>query len=301
MATFWNSQSPRTKMLISGAVVIAAVMLVFILGLSGGGGNYTLLVNQLNAQSSAQISSSLKSAGIPYQLNSTGDTILVDSARVNDARALLVEKNLVGGGHIGWALFDKTKLGTTDFQQKIMYQRALEDQVALSLEAIDGVQQATVNLALPDNSVFSTEQNATTAGVILQTNGASLIDGSEARSMAQLVASEVPGLDIKSVTITDQTGTPLWSGGSDSSVGGGESSKLAVEGSYDRAQASQLTAMLTPIVGPGKVAVQVKADLNVDKRHIESIKRPILSADQLLAEECRNSLSIEFHRRYYPR
>jgi flagellar M-ring protein FliF len=270
MADFWNNQSPRTKVTIFASAILAAIVFVFVLGLGGGSGSYTLLSTNLDAQTSAKITAALKGQNIPYQLTNAGQTVEVASAKIDDARALLATNNLVAGGHVGWELCNKTKLGTTDFQQKLLYQQCLQDAVALSLQQVQGVQTASVTLAMPEQTVFSSEQQPTTASVLLNLGG-NVLTGSQIKGVAQLVASSVPKLDISKVTITDESGNLLWGGGTTNGVSAsGSDSKLALENSYDQQTAASLNSMLTQVLGPGKVVVQVKADLNMDAKHIQS-------------------------------
>lgn len=268
MAEFWNSQSPRTKMTIFLAAIAAAIVAVVILGM-GNNTSYSLLARDLDPTTSVKITQELKAANIAYETSAGGATISVASGRIDDARAIMVEKNLVSG-QVGWEIFDKTKLGATDFQQQVMYQRALEGEIARTLSNINGVKGATVNLAIPETRVFQQEQQPTTASVLLQLDGGMPLDPTQVRAISQLVANAVPKLDPKNVTITDGSGTLLW-GGQGNGFGGmaGDQSQIAVQGLYERQMETGLSAMLGRVLGPDKIAVKVNADLNLDKKKIE--------------------------------
>ena len=165
----------------------------------------------------------------------------------------------------GFELFDQQKLGASDFQQQVTYQRALEGEIARTIQEVDGVQGAQVQLVLPEDSLFADEETPATAAVMLAGPSTGLESGS-VRGIAQLVASSVKGLKSENVTITDGTGQLLWPQGDGfGDAGGGSGSKLAAETRYERALQANLTSLLTQTLGPGKARVQVKADLNVDR------------------------------------
>ena len=170
-----------------------------------------------------------------------------------------------GSEQKGFELFDEQKLGASDFQQKVTYQRALEGEIARTIEQVDGVQGAQVQLVLPEDSLFADEETPATAAVML-TGPSDGLESGAVRGIAQLVASSVKGLKTENVTITDGTGQLLWPQGDGvGGAGGGAGSKLAAETRYERALQASLDALLTQTLGPGKARVQVKADLNVDQ------------------------------------
>ena len=155
----------------------------------------------------------------------------------------------------GFSLFDKQQLGSSNFQQQITYQRALEGQLAQTIESIQGVSSAQVQLVLPNpqDQLFSDSTQPSTAAVLL--SGSTSLDPSSVRGIAQLVASSVPGPAVGKVTITDSTG---------SCCGRRRrrrrrrhrrcSPSRLPRPSYDAAMAAQVDAMLTQTLGPGKAA-----------------------------------------------
>jgi flagellar M-ring protein FliF len=169
-----------------------------------------------------------------------------------------------GGSQPGYELLDESKLGASQFQQQAAYQRALEGEVARTLAGVDGVQNPTVRLVLPQDDLFADEATAATAAVMLGNPSDTLQPGA-VRGMAQVVASSVKGLKSENVTITDSSGQVLWpsdEAGAGSAPGGG--SKQSAEARYARQMESSLNAMLASTLGPNKATVKVNADLNVD-------------------------------------
>ncbi len=134
--------------------------------------------------------------------------------------------NAGSGSQPGFELLDQQKLGSSDFQQRVTYQRALEGEIANTIGQIDGVGGAEVQLTLPEDKLFSSESDPATAAVLL--GGSSTLDNAQVRGVANLVASSVTGLSPDKVTITDGTGQLLWPTG-DGGGTGSASAKAAAQ------------------------------------------------------------------------
>src|SRR5262249_19695235 len=182
------------------------------------------------------------SAGVTYKIDSGGTAISVRSGEESQARVALAEKGVLNDGHVGFEIFDKSSLSTTDFQQQVDYQRALEGEIAMTIEQIQGVQSADVQLVLPQESLFTDQQSKPTAAVLV--NGGANLDPSTIRGVAHLVASSVKGLSVQNVTITDETGAMLWPSG-DGGGGATADTKLQADNLYDSPLDSQVNALLT--------------------------------------------------------
>jgi flagellar M-ring protein FliF len=185
---------------------------------------------------------------------------------VSQARIALATAGLLGVGsqQPGFELLDKSSLGASNFQQQVTYQRALEGQLDQTIEQIQGVDSATVNLVLPSqqDQLFGENGPSSSASVLLSDSGN--IDPSAIKGIASLVTSSVQGLSDQKVTITDSTGALLWptSGGGASE---GATSKQAVENQYDAQMAAAATGLLAQTLGPGKAQVVVNADVNANQ------------------------------------
>ena len=160
--------------------------------------------------------------------------------------------SLEGGAGQGFELFDEQKLGASDFQQKVTYQRALEGEISRTISAVEGVSSPQVQLVLPEDDLFADEASPATAAVMLG-NSADTMDPGATRGIAQLVASSVKGLKTDNVTITDASGTLLWPAGDGSGAGGVAAGKQALEARYARAMEADLNAMLDAHARPRQV------------------------------------------------
>src|SRR4051812_37780826 len=257
-----QSMSTRGKLLL-GASVIGIAVLGFVLVSLATKPTYTTLGAGMDPAQTGKLTGALDSQGIAYKLGSGGTSIQVPSADVSRARVALANSGLSasGAGSNGWAQFDKQKLGSSNFQQQVAYQRALESQIAQTIGQVDGVSGATVQLTMPQEQLFADQQKPATAAVLLG-GGPSTLEPGAVRGIANLVASAVPNLKTSSVTITDGSGQMLWPTGE--AANGGVASKPAAESRYDQQLSAQLNAIVAQTVGPGKGEVRVKSDLNVD-------------------------------------
>ncbi|HEY3614068.1 MAG TPA: flagellar M-ring protein FliF C-terminal domain-containing protein, partial [Gaiellales bacterium] len=162
-----------------------------------------------------------------------------------------------------------TSLGTTDFQQTVNYQRALEGEIATTIEQIDGVSSASVQLVLPDSTLFADQQAKATGAVLV--DGGSTLDAATVRGIAHLTAASVKSLDAQHVTITDETGSLLWPTATDG-AGATAQGKLQADALYAAQLTSQINALLTATLGPGKAIARVHADLNANQLSVDTVK-----------------------------
>src|SRR3954451_7532786 len=257
-----QSMTTRGKLLL-GASVIGVAVLAFMLVSLATKPTYTTLGAGLDPAQTGKLTSTLDAQGVTYKLGNGGTAIQVPSADVSRARVAIAGAGLsvTGADNSGWAQFDKQKLGSSNFQQQVAYQRALETQIAQTIGQVDGVSGATVQLTMPQEQLFADQQKPATASVLLG-GGPSTVEPGAVRGIANLVASAVPNLKPSSVTITDGSGQMLWPTGDAAS--GGTASKPSAEARYDAELGSQLNAIVAQTVGPGKGEVRVKTDLNVD-------------------------------------
>src|SRR5689334_21782224 len=221
----WSGLETRSQLTLVGSVIAVVAAFFFLYSLASKP-SYSTLASGMTAADTGAAEKALAAAGVTYKIENGGTQISVKSGQESQARVALAEKGVLNGGHVGFEIFDKSKLGATDFQQKIDYQRALEGEIARTIEQIQGVSGADVQLVLPDESLFANEQSKATAAV--HVTGGSSLDSSTIRGIANLVASIVKNLDSDHVTITDETGYLLWPTG-DGPGGASASSKLEAD------------------------------------------------------------------------
>jgi flagellar M-ring protein FliF len=262
MMSLLQSMSTRGKLLLGGSIAGVAVLAFMLVSLATKP-TYTTLAAGMDPAQTGKITSALDAQGITNQLANGGTAIQVTSADISRARVALASAGLsaTGAGSDGWAQFDKQKLGSSNFQQQVAYQRALEAQIGQTIGQVDGVSGATVQLTMPQEQLFADQQQPATASVLLG-GGPSTLDPGAVRGIANLVASAVPNLKTSNVTITDGSGQLMWP--TADSANGGAVSKPAAEARYNQQLGAQLNAIVAQTVGPGKGEVRVHSDLNVD-------------------------------------
>lgn len=253
--------------IVLGVGALAVVLVFFLLFRIATAPSYTTLLTGLDPKQTGKVGDALSARGIPFELQNNGTAVAVQRGQTAQARIALAESGVPASTQEGYEILDRQKLGTSNFQQQVNYQRAKEGEIAKTIEQIDGVSSAQVQLVLPDREaqLFADQVSPATAAVLL--SGATLDEG-QVRGIAQLVAGSVAGLKSDKVTITDGSGTLLWptaSSGGAGAGGGGLLAKQAAEARYNQQTASAITAMLGRTVGADKVQVQVNADLDANE------------------------------------
>src|SRR3954465_14370830 len=259
------NMTPKGRLMLGGSAA-ALLLLVFFMIRIAGQASYSTVMAGIDPKQTSKITAALDAKGIKYEIQNNGTALGVDKSQIGAARIALAEKGLPGTAQPGFELFNSQKLGASDFQQQVTYQRALEGQLASTIGQIDGVGGATVQLVLPQDQLFQDKQSQAKASVLLSGSGQNLQPGA-VRGIAQLVAGSVKGLSLNQVSITDSSGQLLWptsaGGASDGQMAA--TTKQAAEARYSQGVESNLNALLAQTLGPGKAQVQVNADLNMDQ------------------------------------
>jgi flagellar M-ring protein FliF len=250
-----------------GATVMTIVVGAFVLTSLSPETKMSPLYTDLDATDASAIVDELAGRGVQYDLTDAGHTVLVPSADVYDLRVAMSGSGLPSSND-GYALLDKQGITTSEFRQRIDYQRALEGELSNTLQAMDGVAAATVHLALPEESVFVDEAGHPTASVLIESRGLTELGGDQVDAIVHLVASSVKNMEPADVTVIGAAGQVLSSGGSGLTSGG--SARTSAETDFEKDLAASLTAMIARVTGPGHVAVTVSADLDLSQRQSTS-------------------------------
>jgi flagellar M-ring protein FliF len=226
---------------------------------------YAPLYTNLAPSDASAIVDKLNTAGVPYRLGAAGTQILVPQDKVYSTRLSVSAAGLPSSGQTGYALLDKEGITTSDFKQQVDYQRALEGELTRTIEAMAGVQSASVHLAIPQQNVFNDGSQKTTAAVMLTLGSGGQLTTQQVQSIVYLVSSAVPGLSADDVTVADASGRLLATPGGGVTGTVGSDSASQAEQNYDNELEAKLTALLAPVVGTGHAVVTVNAALNFDK------------------------------------
>jgi flagellar M-ring protein FliF len=222
----------------------------------------TPIFTELSLEDSAAIVKELDREGVTYELRNNGNAIMVPSDRVARLRMTLAENGLPKGGGVGYEIFDKSDaLGTTSFVQNINNLRALEGELARTIQALDRVEAARVHLVMPERPLFSRDKVEPSASIVLKVRGS--LEPAQVRAIRHLVASAVTGLRPQRVSIVDERGQLLADGATDdanSDIGSDER-----QASFEKHLREQVESIVTSVVGPGHSRVQVSADFDFNR------------------------------------
>jgi len=256
---------PR-RLAIMGGVAALVMALIGVASVYLNRPAYETLYTGLDRSDVNQIGLALGDAGIRFDVDSKGTAILVPAGSAPRARMLLAEKGLPTSTNAGYELFDHVgSLGLTSFMQQVTKVRALEGEIARTIQAIDGVKAARVHLVMPDRANFRRVDETPTASVMIR---ASNVDAVRvAMTIRYLVAAAVPGLTADKVTVTDTNGTLLAAGDDPSNSTAARS--LGVERTVETQIEENIRRALTPYLGEDNFRASVKADVNTDQRKIE--------------------------------
>ncbi len=262
----WN-QLPRSRQVMLGGVAAIAVVALYMIFLSSSKPNMVVAYSGLAPEDSAAIADELESKGIPYEIGAGGANLSVPANKVAEVRLLLAQSGLPTGGSVGLEIFDKTNFGATDFVQQINFRRGLEGEIARSINTLDGVKASRVHISIPQESIFKEDQIDATASVLLQLKPGTRLSEEEVRGITNLVTNSVGGLESKGVTIIDDSGRVLFDGATFDGAfsAGGTSSQLELQHQYETALQRDVSDTLARIVGAGRSAVTVRANLNFDQ------------------------------------
>src|SRR5712692_2281345 len=205
----WSGLS-RGQRIGFSVVEAALVGLLFIVSTVGRGADTAIAFSGLSTDDMAAIVTKLKDAKIPYELGD-GGTIRVPSGQVQDARLATAGMGLSGkpATGSGFELFNQPSFGQTEFTQKVNYQRALETELARSINQMAAVESSTVHLVMPQATLFTSQQAPTTASVMLKLKPGQRLDSAQARSITNMLAGSVEGLKPENLTIVDINGNQL--------------------------------------------------------------------------------------------
>lgn len=264
MDAFTQSSSFRQLLLLIALAAVISFMVGFFLW--GSGKSMVPLYQSLDAQSSAEVVDALKAAGEPYELANNG-TVMVGADRLPEIRMLMAQQGLPGGDGVGLEMLNQDQsLGTSQFIEQARYQRAIETELARSIQTIGAIRAARVHIAQPEKSVFVRDRKTPTASVVVDIKGGSSLGRSQVNGIVHLVASSINDLSPENVSVVDQSGNLLTNQGDDAAGMGLTSRQFQYRQNLEQAYARRIESLLAPIVGSDRVRAQVSAEIDFSRR-----------------------------------
>lgn len=259
-----------------GVAVVGVLVGGFIFTSWASKPSYAALYTDLDPEDAAAVTDELIASGVSYKLTDGGRTVMVPKTEVYDRRIELSGKGLPSSGNSGFALLDKQGITASQFRQRIDFQRALSGELETTIEAIDDVRSAKVNLVMPEEDLFASDDQKASASVLVETGGAGTMAPGAVQSILHLVSSSVEGLTPENVTISDTAGNLLIAPGEDGRSAQISDARAQQTAEYEELTAAKVKQQLARVVGADGVTVTVKADLNYDEteRTTETMSNP---------------------------
>lgn len=278
----------------------AIKQLIFLLGVAGGvtlgiflytyiqEPTYRPLDYQVNQQNMAAIVDTLEKAGIQYKINDQDGILYVAAKDVQQAKIKLSAAGVAKDDSISFSyLNEQSGIGNSQFLENARYVRALESDLSKTISGIEGISNARVHVAIPQNNVFADENQRPTASIFVHMAPGLSSDKEKVRAIMQIVASSVPGLDPKDVAITDQYGHYLSGGVDANSIYNAE--QLNYQNNIQDYYEKRIESMLSPLLADNKVNVRVYANIDFTQNEQAQEKydpeQKVIRSEQSVSEQ----------------
>ncbi|MBQ6006211.1 MAG: flagellar M-ring protein FliF [Selenomonadaceae bacterium] len=271
----WNRYESKRKYFIIGGILVLVLAFAGISYWYGSKPEYAPLYTNLETKDAGDVVNSLKEAGVPYELieDKKGATILVPLTQVHDLRLELATAGLPRGNK-GFELFDDSKLGVTEFQNKINYLQALQGELTRTIEHLGSVDKARVHIVLPEDSLYKKNEKPATASILLMLKPETKLTTPEVKGIVNLVSHSVQGLAPENITIIDEQGNIL-NKNDDDELEKQNAMTLRTLNQIEMTKKvrdhiqQNIQTMLDKTLGEGNAFVRVSVELDFDDRKID--------------------------------
>lgn len=229
--------------------------------------DYKVLFTGIADKDGGAVVTALAQMNVPYKMSDSGTAILVPGPLVHETRLKLASQGLPKGGTggaagtSGFELMESPKFGITQFQEQVHYQRAIEGELARSIQSLSAVRAARVHIALPKQSAFLKDAQKPTASVLVALYPGKTLERAQINGIMHLVSSSLPDLLPKNVSVVDDGGN-LLSQAVDAGKGQLDAGQLAYTQRIEESYNKRITDILAPLYGDGNVRAQVKAEID---------------------------------------
>ena len=271
---FINNLNTAQRAVIIGGFSLLFVLLVGLLVYSSFKAedkklNFTIASNLTKSQVMLA-SEELEAAGIQFAVSGTGNSLTLKTSKefINIAKIKLVTSEAATSQHVGWEIFEKSSLGTTNFENKVKYLRALEGELSRSLESLSGVLRASVKIAIPKDTIFTEKKSDTTASVMVSLKPGIFLTQKQIDGIKNFIASAIPDLKQENIQLIDQDGSLLQQSPDD--INNQKSiTQTKYKDDMENDYSKKIVALLEPFVGVGRVVAKVTISLDFVKKDVE--------------------------------
>ncbi|KIE05525.1 Flagellar M-ring protein [Candidatus Jidaibacter acanthamoeba] len=260
----------KISAIIGAAIIVIAFFIFLVFKMSSA--VLTPLYSNLSIEDASMIGMKLQSMGIKYENNTEGTEISVPSDKLLMLRMMFAQEGLPTSGNItGYEIFDRNDaLGTSQFVYNVNLVRALEGELVRTISSLNQIENVRVHLVIPKKELFSKIGSEPSASVVLKMKGNQVLSKLEVASIANLVATAVPGLKIENITIVDNLGRPLKLGAEDTSAANLASTAMEMQLNIENKLKQEIENLLERTIGIGKVKANVAVDMDLDREVISS-------------------------------
>jgi flagellar M-ring protein FliF len=251
---------PARSLLGLGLGVALLLAVAVALTLRNAEGDYRVLFAGLSDKDGGAVLAQLSQMNVPYRHADGGNAILVPAAQVHDVRLRLASAGLPKGSIGGFEIMDKSPFGTTQFQERLNFQRGLQGELERSISSLAAVQGARVHLALPHQNGFFREQQKPSASVLLTLHPGRTLERAQIAGIVKLVSSSVPELSPKAVSVVDGSGALLSE--ADEGSKGLDAQQLQYVQQIEAGYLKRVLDILEPVVGRDNLRANVTADID---------------------------------------
>ena len=288
---------PLAKKVAVAFVALATLLGIVLLIIWTNRIDYQPLYFNLSPEDAGMVVEALKEQKIPYRLSANGKTVMVPSRRVYDLRLDLAGRGIPSGGGVGFEIFDRTDIGTTEFVQKLNFQRALQGELSRTISQFAEVEQSRVHITLPEKTLFLEDERKPTASVVVKLRHKGALRERYVQGIVHLVAGSVEGLEAGNVTVVDADGNVLSAGASDDSKSVGlTGSQQEFREELEEGLEKRVQTMLEKVVGKGSAIVRVTAALDFKQEEkTEEIFDPdsaVIRSEQRTEEKSKGSTPV---------
>ncbi len=262
ISAVWQKVSPVERALLVAIVLIfvsAGALLTYWVRKP----DMRMLYQELTPEEAGKIAEKISEKGIAYELRNGGTSIYAPEEKIYQLRLDMAKEGLPVGGQGGYKIFDNEKIGVSPFVQSVNLKRALQEELAKSIQMIDGVVHARVHIVSSEQTLFTAEAGRTTASVVLRLRPGYKLSALNITAITHLVSGSVEGLRSENVTVVDSQGR-LLSGESDQTMASGASTVQSYRERVEQNLADKVEDMLTTVLGPGRATVKVSAVIDMN-------------------------------------
>jgi len=224
----------------------------------------------MEAKDAGEVSAKLKEMKVTHEIGGNGNSILVPAKDVYRIRLELASQGLPRGNK-GFEIFEQSKFGATEFQNKVNLVQALQGELARTIEQLSEVEKARVHIVLSEDSLYKKNEKPATASIMLKLRNNAQLSKEQIKGIVNLVAHSIQGLKAENITVVDQLARVLNEENDPNAASGANVTLTQIEMTKKVQDGLQknVQSLLEQVLGPNKAAARVNVELSFDQRTVD--------------------------------